>query len=498
VRHAALEELGGGVLARLVIVSNRLALPGEKSGRAGGLAVGLRDALARRGGLWVGWSGETTEGPAGEPSLNSVGKVAYATLDINAADYRDFYVGYANGALWPLFHHRPGLSLYRRAAFEGYLRVNSWFAQSLKPLLQPDDLIWVHDYHFIPLAAELRKLGVVNRIGFFLHIPIPAPELFVTLPEHKRLAGDLLAYDLTGLQTAADVRRLQRYYVEEVGGQALEDDRVEALGQKGRIAAFPIGIDTERFARTAEKAMGRPETARLRDSLVNRSLVVGVDRLDYSKGLANRLEAFQELLARWPEHRSRVTLLQIAPVSRGEVAQYRTLRREIEGLAGRVNGKFAEADWTPVRYLNKSFPRNVLAGFLRLGRVGFVTPTRDGMNLVAKEYVAAQDPADPGVLVLSRFAGAADEMKDALIVNPYDIDELAAALHQALIMPADQRIARWRTLMDVVTRNTIKTWRESFLHALESSPPPQLQGAAMSIGNGRKKLAQETANSSSK
>ncbi|HXQ42598.1 MAG TPA: trehalose-6-phosphate synthase [Candidatus Udaeobacter sp.] len=485
-------------MARLVILSNRLALPGEKSARAGGLAVGLRDALARRGGLWLGWSGETTEGPAGEPRLLSAGKVTYAAVDINAADYREFYIGYANGALWPLFHHRPGLSLYRRAAFEGYLRVNSWFAQSLKPLLLPDDLIWVHDYHFIPLATELRKLAVANRIGFFLHIPFPAPELFVTLPEHKRLAADLLAYDLTGLQTAADVRRLQRYFIEEASGQALADDRIEALGQKGRIAAFPIGIDAERFARIAEKAMVRPETVRLRDSLANRSLVIGVDRLDYSKGLANRLEAFQELLARWPEHRSRVTLLQIAPVSRGEVAQYRALRREVEGLAGRVNGKFAEADWTPVRYLNKSFPRNVLAGYLRLARVGFVTPTRDGMNLVAKEYVAAQDPADPGVLVLSRFAGAADELTGALIVNPYDIDELAGALHLALTMPADQRLARWRALMEVVTRNTIKTWRASFLQALESSLAPDLPPPALEVGNGRRKLIQDSAMSSSK
>jgi trehalose 6-phosphate synthase len=226
--------------------------------------------------------------------------------------------------------------------------------------------------------------------------------------------------------------------------------------------------------------------------------VIGVDRLDYSKGLANRLEAFQELLASWPEHRSRVTLLQIAPVSRGEVAQYRALRREVEGLAGRVNGKFAEADWTPVRYLNKSFPRNVLAGYLRLARVGFVTPTRDGMNLVAKEYVAAQDPADPGVLVLSRFAGAAGELTGALIVNPYDIDELAGALHLALTMPADQRLARWRALMEVVTRNTIKTWRESFLQALETSPAPDQPRAAVEVSNGRKKLAQDASMPSSK
>ena len=472
-------------MSRLVIVSNRVALPGEKAGRAGGLAVGLREALARRGGLWFGWSGETTEGTPGETQSEAAGKIVYATVDVNAGDYREFYVGYANGVLWPLFHHRPGLSTYSRAAFQGYERVNAFFAARLKPLLQPDDVVWVHDYHFIPLAAALRKLGVGNRIGFFLHTPYAAPELFVTLPEHRRLAEDLVAYDLVGFQTPDDVRALQRYLVEEADSAMLDDGIVAAFGRQSRLGAFPIGIDTEQFAKTAEKSMLRPETGRLRDSLGGRSLVIGVDRLDYSKGLAHRLEAFQELLSQWPEHRSRVTLLQIAPVSRGEVAQYRALRREIEGLAGRLNGKFAEFDWTPVRYLNKSFPRNILAGFLRISRVGLITPTRDGMNLVAKEFVAAQDAADPGVLILSRFAGAARELKDALIVNPFDVDAVAAALHRALTMPLEERVARWRSLMEVVSRNTIKTWRESFLKALESAEPaPAFATAADAVPGG--------------
>jgi trehalose 6-phosphate synthase len=464
--------MGGSVLARLVIISNRVAHPGEKSALAGGLAIALREALVRHGGLWFGWSGETTEGPSGEVQLQTdgrSGKIIYATFDINVADYRDYYAGFANGVIWPLFHLRPGLSVYRRTAFEGYSRVNAIFAEKVLPLIQPDDVIWIHDYHFIPLAAELRKLGVRNRIGFFLHIPFPPPELLVSLPVHKSLVGDLLSYDLIGMQTPDDVRALQRYIMEEAAGQVSEDGGLEALGQLSRVASFPISIDTERFVNIAKKAMLRRETVRLRDSLANRSLVIGIDRLDYSKGLAHRLEAFQELLSRWPEHKSRVTLLQIAPVSRGDVAQYRALRREIEGLAGRVNGKFAEADWTPVRYLNKSFARNVLAGFLRLSRVGLITPSKDGMNLVAKEYVAAQDPTDPGVLVLSRFAGAARELKDALIVNPFDIDEVAAALHRALTMPQDQRIARWQALMEVISRNTIKTWRENFLQALEGA-----------------------------
>ncbi len=460
-------------MARLVIVSNRVALPGETA-RAGGMAVALHEALAQRGGLWFGWSGETVADETGPVQLEQDprnNRVQYATFPLNAGDHREFYSGFANGVIWPLFHLRPGLSLYRRTAFEGYSRVNAAFAQRLVPLLRPDDIIWVQDYHFMPLAAELRRRNVRNRIGFFLHIPFPPPELLVTLPVHKSLMADLLSYDLIGLQTADDVRSFARYIAEEVKGRLGGHGMVAALGQSSQVAAFPIGIDTQHFSQLAAEAANRPESQRLRESLVNRDLVIGVDRLDYSKGLGHRLEAFQHLLSEWPEHRSRATLLQIAPVSRGEVAQYRALRREIEGLAGRINGRFAEADWTPVRYLNRSFSRRVLAGYLRLGRVGLITPSRDGMNLVAKEYVAAQDPSDPGVLILSRFAGAARELRDALIVNPFDVEEVARALHHALIMSSEQRIARWRALMAVISANTVDTWRESFVQTLESAEP---------------------------
>jgi len=455
-------------LARLVIVSNRIALPNEKAARAGGLAVALREALERRGGLWFGWSGETTTGETAAPELVTARKITYATIDLNAEDYQHFYIGFANGVLWPLFHYRVGLSNFRRPAYEGYQRVNQIFAEKLAPLLQPDDLIWIHDYHFIPLAAELRRLGIDNRIGFFLHIPFPAPELLLTLPVHRKLVGDLAAYDLLGFQTEEDVRALARYITEEAGGQVEADGAAEVLGRRTRLAAFPIGIDTEAFASMAEKSVHRPEALRLRDSLAGRDLVIGVDRLDYSKGIPQRLEAFGELLSHWPEHRSRVTFMQIAPVSRGEIAQYRALRREIEGMAGRLNGKFSEFDWTPVRYLNKSFARQVLAGFFRASRIGLVTPVRDGMNLVAKEYVAAQDPGDPGVLVLSRFAGAARELKDALIVNPHDVDEVAGALHAALAMPREERIRRWERMMTLLRQTTVGTWREGFLSALEA------------------------------
>jgi trehalose 6-phosphate synthase len=441
--------------------------PRDRSARAGGLAVAVRDLLSQRGGLWFGWSGETAKTPVEGPHVVRSGRITYATIDLEEDDYQSYYVEFANGMLWPLFHYRPGLFEFRQTALLGYVHVNAIFAKHLVPLLQPDDVIWVHDYHFMPLGGELRRLGVRNRIGFFLHIPFPVPELLLVLPGHKRIVEDLLKYDLVGFQTERDVRSLQRYVLEEAGGRVNDDQTVEAFGQRARVGAFPIGIDTEQFAAVAAEAQDGPETIRLRDSLSGRSLVIGVDRLDYSKGLAYRFRAFEELLSRWPEFRSRVTYLQVAPVSRRDVAQYRALRRELDGLAGRINGKFAEFDWTPMRYLNRTIPRDVLAGFYRSSRVGLVTSTRDGMNLVAKEYVAAQDLADPGVLVLSRFAGAAAELKDAIIVNPFDVDEVALALKTALTMPLGERIEHWMAMMVVLRHNTLSHWRDSFLAVLE-------------------------------
>ncbi len=392
-------------------------------------------------------------------------------MDLSHADHRAYYLGYANSVLWPLFHYRLGLFEFRRDTFEGYLRVNAAFAAALAPLLLPDDLVWVHDYHLIPLGAELRKRGVQNRIGFFLHIPFPTTEVLTALPGHERLVEALCAYDLIGFQTVNDLRAFTDYIVNEARGETASDGTFTAFGRRGRAGAFPISIDTEGFARAAEHAAGAPDMKRLSESLVGRALIIGVDRLDYSKGLPHRFEAFDQLMERWREHRSRVTLMQVAPPTRGQVAQYRALRRELEGLAGHVNGKYAEFDWVPIRYLNKTFSRNTLAGFYRLARIGLVTPLRDGMNLVAKEYVAAQDGNDPGVLVLSRFAGAARELDGALIVNPFDVEAMAEALHRALAMPLEERRKRWRGMMEVLRHNTVSKWREDFLRALREDVP---------------------------
>ncbi|MGE0726017.1 MAG: alpha,alpha-trehalose-phosphate synthase (UDP-forming) [Alphaproteobacteria bacterium] len=453
-------------MARVVIVSNRTASPRDRSARAGGLAVALREALQRGGGVWFGWSGEVTDTPAAEPKVQDAGNIRFATIDLTPEDHEAYYSQFANGTLWPLCHYRLGLFEFRRASFEGYLRVNRLFAERLAPMLRPDDVIWAHDYHFFSLAAALRDLGVRNRIGFFLHIPFPAPEVLTVLPRHRRLLAHLCAYDLVGLQTDLDVLAFRNMLVREAGGTVGDDGAFHAFGQRGVVAAFPVGIDTDGFARLAEAGVGGVEATRMRDSLAGRRLVIGVDRLDYSKGLPQRLEAFEMLLELRPEHRRNVTFMQVAPISRGDVEQYRTLRKDLEGRIGHINGRFAEFDWAPVRYLNKAFPRQTLAGFYRAAAVGLVTPLRDGMNLVAKEYVAAQNGEDPGVLVLSRFAGAARELQQALTVNPFDVEEVAEAIHQALTMPLAERRARWEEMMVTLRAHTSRRWCDAFLDRL--------------------------------
>jgi trehalose 6-phosphate synthase len=440
-------------LARLVIVSNRVPVPRPRERpQAGGLTVALKEALARREALWFGWSGQTGSHTGGAPAIVTVGQTTYATIDLSAEDYRLYYTGFSNGMLWPLLHYRMGLAEFRRDEWEGYRRVNAAFARALMPLLRADDVIWIHDFHLFPLAAALRASGAKQRIGFFLHVPFPPLPLFQALPQANILLRELASCDLIGTQTPSDAANLR--------------EALRGAGFDVPVHPFPIGIEAEEFAREAEKAARGPEARRLAASLNGRALILGVDRLDYAKGLPQRLRGFAALLRRFPEHRRQVTLLQVAPVSRGDVVQYRALRRELDELAGRINGEHGDIDWVPVRWMTRAVPRTTLAGFHRLARVGLVTPMRDGMNLVAKEFVAAQDPADPGVLVLSRFAGAADELKGAILVNPHDPDEIAEGLNAALVMPASERRARWEGDIAVLRRNSAAAWAERFLAAL--------------------------------
>jgi trehalose 6-phosphate synthase len=462
-------------MSRLIVVSNRVSAPKDPaSGSAGGLAMALSAALRKYEGLWFGWSGETVEQFTGELQIEDRAGVTVALVDLEAQDVDEYYNGYANKTLWPLFHHRTDLAAYERSYGEGYERTNARFADVLAPLIEPDDVIWIHDYHMIPLARDLRRRGITNRIGFFLHTPWPARQLLVTLPHHRRLVESMFDYDLIGFQTREWLDLFRDYVASEpgVGGKLLPLDALEAFGKTVQTGVFPIGIDVDGFLAARNSAFGRRTYDRMAASSAFRSMMVGVDRLDYSKGLEERLLGYEQFLTDNPEKRGEVFLLQVTPISRDDVDTYQDIRARLDALAGRINGEFADMDWQPIRYLNRTYRRDQLAGIYRASRVGLVTPLRDGMNLVAKEYIAAQNPEDPGVLVLSRFAGAAEQMGEALLVNPFSREELSDAIKRALEMPLAERKRKWETLMQVVRDTDVGIWRDDFVASLRAISRP--------------------------
>jgi trehalose 6-phosphate synthase len=463
-------DLKGSPLGQLIVVSNRVAIPEKStSARAGGLAVAVSAALKERSGIWFGWSGKiAAHGAAAAREVVDNG-ITYVTLDLIREDHQEYYRGFANRVLWPILHYRIDLAEFSRRDLSGYLRVNDNFARELHKILRPDDLLWVHDYHLMPVAKALRERGHKNRIGFFLHIPCPPPEILTALPNHERLLPSLCDYDLVGFQTGDDAFNFSRYLTRECGLHS-RDFNFIAGDRTVRIGAFPVGIETEAFVHLARNSMRLPFVKRVMKSLNGRVLIIGVDRLDYSKGIAQRLSAFERFLQKQPEWRGKVTYLQIAPKTRTEIPEYADIEQEIGLAAGRINGDFGEADWTPIRYVNRAYGHATLAGLYRAARVALVTPLRDGMNLVAKEYVASQNPDDPGVLILSRFAGAAHECKTALLVNPYDPDSVAAALGQAISMSLGERRERHDAMFQTLSRNDIRHWAQGFLTELEREP----------------------------
>ena len=458
-------------MSRLIVVSNRISRPaGRGAAQTGGLAMALTAGLRAYNGLWFGWSGNTTPEFTGEITTTRSDGVTIATIDLEDIDVQEYYNGYANRTLWPVFHYRIDLAAYDRSFNQGYDRVNRRFAETIRPLIGTDDIVWIHDYHMIPMARELRRLGVKNRIGFFLHIPWPARQLVTTLPRHRQLVEALFDYDLIGFQTTEWLEAFEDYLAHEVGGSVLGDGVLEAFGKTVRAGAFPIGIDAEDFAVQVRSAAAARMYDRMAAQSVFRSMIVGVDRLDYSKGLDERFMGFELFLKDNPDFHGKVFLLQITPLSRDDVDTYQDIRTQLDTLSGRINAAFADTDWSPIRYVNRNYRRDELAGVYRAARVGLVTPLRDGMNLVAKEYVAAQNPEDPGVLILSRFAGAALQMKEALIVNPFSHEELSEALKRALTMDLNERKRRYEALFDGVRKDDVTAWRESFVKALEATP----------------------------
>jgi trehalose 6-phosphate synthase len=457
----------------LIVVSNRVASP-SAGAAPGGLASALLQGIARSGGVWYGWSGKTVADPgqAYQPAVTRAGKAEFVTVDYPQRAFEGFYNGMANATLWPIMHSRPDLMQYETHFLEDYRAVNHAVADSLLRFVQLNSIIWIHDYHFLMVAQQLRARGVTQPIGFFLHTPFAHRSTIECLPHHQALFEPLLAYDLLGFQTDRDLAAFSDYAVEVLGAVRRDAETLEHDGALIRLAVFAVGIDVDEYSRLADMSENNPSVGAFRRALAEVDTIIGVDRLDYSKGLPQRFAAFERLLVQHPERRNRVSFLQIAPPSRSSVQAYRDLRTDLAAIAGDINGRWSSLTWTPLRYTNETYASRSLAGFFRVSRVCCVTPLRDGMNLVAKEYVAAQDPDDPGVLVLSEFAGAARELDAALIVNPYDIDGVARALERALSMSLGERLERWMSMADILRHNDVAAWFDGFIAQLKRTRSP--------------------------
>jgi len=465
-------EANGRTPRDLLVVSNRLpdlrapVSPDEERKRSvGGLVAALEPVLETRHGLWLGWSGRTVNDDTGRLKIATDPGAQLAWFDLPVGLHDAYYNGFCNRCLWPLLHALPERAHFTDAAWAAYAEVNDRVAEAASRLVSTSSAVWAHDFHLLGLGAGLRRRGHAGPLGLFLHVPFPCTDVFRLCPWAGQLLDGLLAFDVLGFQTDHDVRNFL-----DVAGSltpaSVSDDVVEMSGRRTRVHAFPIGIIPEAFESDADGES--EETTALLRSLEGRRLIIGVDRLDYTKGIPERLEAFALLLETFPEWRGKVSLIQISVPTRGDVLEYQEQRHRVEAAVGRVNGEFGEADWTPVRYLYRSYRRTELSRFYREADVCLVTPLRDGMNLVAKEFVAAQDPERPGALVLSVFAGAAAELTEAILTNPWHREGMARDIDRALRMTEEERKSRHSKLIAAVQRTTATTWAESFVAMLEA------------------------------
>ena len=465
---------------RLVVASNRLPFALVREGEdwrvepgSGGLVTALRPVLRDRGGRWIGWSGATEEElPDPQEILaRSTERFGYELVPVSlTSEERDrFYLGFSNEVIWPLFHDLVSMCRFDPAYWHAYEAVNRKFAEVTARDARPGDFVWVHDYHLMGMAGELRRIGIGSRIAFFLHIPFPPLDIFLKLPWRFPVLRSLLEHDLVGFQTIRDRRnflqcvRLLFPEARVSGKGAVVTVRWE--GREVRVGTFPISIDSRQFGRIARRPEVREKAAQLRADETDRRIVLGVDRLDYTKGLLQKLEAFRRRLTLEPDLRGTVSLVQVVVPSREEIPGYREHRTAIERLVGEINGQFTRSGWVPIHYIHRSLEGPRLPAYYLVADIALVTPLKDGMNLVAKEYCATR-LADDGVLVLSEFAGAAAELQNgAMLVNPYDLEGVAETLRRALAMPASERADRMRRLRRTVRDRDIYHWLDAFLKA---------------------------------
>lgn len=463
---------------QLLAVSNRLPhlrstagdSRAERKRSVGGLVSALEPALAHRKGIWLGWNGQFVSGSEpGFVMIDDETKPALAWIDLPKDWHAKYYNGLANRSLWPLFHSFPGNVRFDEEEWQCYQKVNEAFAAAAADLVGPDTPIWVHDYHLLLMGSALRNRGHRGPLGLFLHIPFPGADMFSLFPWADRLLGAMLDFDLLGFHTPGYVDNF-RQCVGALSPAKVADDVVLHQGRRVRVRDFPLGIIAEDFGAPGSSEMAEEITSVLSPFSRSRKLL-GVDRLDYTKGIPERLLAFGRMLELFPEWRSKVSFLQVSVPSREDVPEYMEQRSRVENIVGRINGEYGEAHWVPIRYVYRSYTKEQLSLLYRSADVGCVTPLRDGMNLVAKEYVAAQNSENPGVLVLSQFAGAARELRDALLTNPWYIEGMARDLDRALRMPLEERKSRHAKLLAAVQKSTALTWAEDFIATLEACRP---------------------------
>lgn len=471
---------------RLIVVSNRLPIVLERSGDdwnvepgSGGLVTAMEPVLEERGGVWVGWPGIVDYEDA------DLDRLLDDRVDIDAYDLepvliseeeRDrYYYGFSNETLWPIFHDLQSRSNFDPAYWRSYVEVNRKFASVIAEQQEPEDFIWIHDYHLMYGAAALRERGVDATLAYFLHIPFPPPDIYVKLPWREQILEALLQYDLLGFQTLRDQRNFVQCIAQMDGDIEVEGEgnlvTVHHGGRTVRVGAFPISIDYRDFAERSAGNQVAKQIGHLRKHMPDTHIMLGVDRLDYTKGLPFKLEAFRNALERYPELREEVVLVQVVVPSREGVPEYDELKTEIEQLVGEINGQFTQSGWVPIHFIYRSLDQDNLLAYYRTAEAVLATPLKDGMNLVAKEYCASSIE-EVGVLVLSEFAGAASQLgEDALLVNPYDVEATAERIREAYHMSTDERRSRMQRLRKKVRETDIFWWVNSFLDAAPNSEP---------------------------
>ncbi len=475
-----------GAQGRLIVAANRLPVVAQYSPAAGtqfiaasgGLVTALKPVLSAHRGMWIGWSGTVGEQPPDDVSLDQLRAdlgFDMRCIALTEEEAQRFYLGFSNEIIWPLFHDLQSHCNFDPSYWQTYVQVNRKFAQAVYQAARPDDFVWVQDYHLMNVASELRKLGIASRVGFFLHIPFPSLDIFLKLPWRQSVIRSLLDYDVVGFQTLRDRRNFAqclRALVKDVQIEGHGQVLTARSGQREtRIGHFPIGIDYAEFARGAVAPEVAKEAAQLREFLPDRQLILGIDRLDYTKGIVQRLTAFHKALGKYPELCGHVTLIQVVIPSREDIPMYHDLRTEVERTVGRINGEYTRpGGWVPIHYIYRSLSRVELLAYYRAASIGFVTPLKDGMNLVAKEYCTCSIEEDC-VLILSEFAGAAPQLRGgALLVNPYDVEGVADTIHRAFHMGTDERKRRMRRLRRAIQRRDIYWWVEAFLRAAPPRP----------------------------